>query len=442
MNKNGEEARLYLQQAKRQQNVQELASQIPDPLRLTSSYCNRSSLYQMVEAALSTLSDNDLEGGRGKQVVNFISSLYDPKSYWTFQENMTRIVKRIGFAKEHDLDRRDSGLSYASSSAFSTNSHTATHVDLPKRLTIFVKQWRDTLLFSQQTSTPAVEKMTKMQQEEQLYVYWMSVRALWRDSDPFRDPQTPSRDGHVDDVDDADDDDLLKLTNEYLEYPDPTQATIDVKALEKFLLAEMERRKEELGLIGPVEWATHTDSLLKKLLAPFLGFDEKDRRWETCMGMGKAVNVVTQKLGRGALALVKRTTICNVHASLLTQILPIIVNGDPQLKELLRSVDDYFLQALRGTDMRLRKENVERFLRIGSVGQLISVCSANANGLNGILGPSLVRSLDNNDSNEKGAVKSNITKPSTTAPADTNDDETLFILFGSCLDLVPVWQQP
>lgn len=108
---------------------------------------------------------------------------------------------------------------------------------------------------------------------------------------------------------------------------------------------------------------------------------------------------------------------------MLTRILAIIVSRDPQLKELLLSVDEYFLQSLRGTDMRLRKENVERFLRIGSVGQLISVCSANANGLNSILGPSLVCSLDNNDSNGQGAVESNVAEQSTTAPAGTNDDD-------------------
>ncbi|KAI4266748.1 MAG: hypothetical protein L6R38_008566 [Xanthoria sp. 2 TBL-2021] len=95
-----------------------------------------------------------------------------------------------------------------------------------------------------------------------------------------------------------------------------------------------------------------------------------------------------------------------------TRILPIITAHDPQLKALLHSIEKNFL------DLRLHKLDVERFLRIGSIEQLIRVCSANANGLDGILGVPSGFNLDNQGLMDVGSAV-----PSTGAPASTSDDE-------------------
>ncbi|KAL8747640.1 MAG: hypothetical protein Q9184_007572, partial [Pyrenodesmia sp. 2 TL-2023] len=117
-------------------------------------------------------------------------------------------------------------------------------------------------------------------------------------------------------------------------------------------------------------------------------------------------------LGWGALAIVKRENLRRIGPRILERILPILTAHDPQLKVLLHSIEKNFLH------LRLHKVDVERFLRIRSVEQLTRVCSANANGLDGILGAPSGFNFDN-----QGSMDVDSAAPSTGAPASTSDDE-------------------
>lgn len=78
-------------------------------------------------------------------------------------------------------------------------------------------------------------------------------------------------------------------------------------------------------------------------------------------------------------------SIRSIGPEMLLSILPVIAANHPELKETFKSIERVFIHPLRGSDMRLRVEDVGHFLRINGVDQLRRVCAADKNGLKGVL---------------------------------------------------------
>ncbi|KAL8991933.1 MAG: hypothetical protein Q9169_007520 [Polycauliona sp. 2 TL-2023] len=405
-----------------------IASQIHNPLRLTSSYRDRAAIYHTVEALLSIPENGELSRKRQNEITEFVTSIYNPRTYWVFHDNIIKVIRRTGYANAvNDIDRRISTGTLAGSSAITSDPGTAHDLDPPKCLVKLVDQWRNTVQFSHQSATPTVARMAKMRKEEQLYIYWRRIRTLWKDSDPDWDPENPYRDGlgaeqeHVDGSDDDDEGPLMSTTGYGLDYDDPSQAQSEAEALAKFLRTQMEQRKEELHLKRTPRWEKHTLKLLRSLLAPLLGLDETERMWSTTIGIGKAVHLISQSLGWGALAVVKRENVRLIGSPVFKRILPVICTHDPQLKGFFKLIERSYLQPLQGPNMCVRKEDVENFLAIKSQEELIRTCAVNEHGLSGILRPS-----EKPISNGQGAaVEANIASPPSTAapPPGFNDDD-------------------
>ncbi|KAL8760781.1 MAG: hypothetical protein Q9184_003052 [Pyrenodesmia sp. 2 TL-2023] len=113
---------------------------------------------------------------------------------------------------------------------------------------------------------------------------------------------------------------------------------------------------------------------------------------------------------------------------MLECILPTITANDPELTEILQTVERIFPQPLRSPNPPLRLEKVENFIRFDSMTRMWMSCGLNANGLNSILSAQ----PDDNESTSLGdTIPSPLGALSYKLPADPladidNDDEAIY----------------
>ncbi|KAL8917479.1 MAG: hypothetical protein Q9208_007924 [Pyrenodesmia sp. 3 TL-2023] len=370
------------------------AAQLPDPLRLTSRAPDKESLFYTLSLLFAMPGNGQLSPARRGDITNFAGSLFDTASYWTLHNNILRYVEATGFrddsghGHESNVDRRDSIASFDSSRTPSVDSRSDSGPEVPPLLTVFAKQWRGHIRFSYQTSTTAVVRLTRMKHEEQCYLHWCTLRAIWKASDPGRDHDSNLDHNNFDDPEGEEDEALSPTLDAaaHLEWSGSAGAENDSTGLVRFLTDQMEQRKSELNLRRSPQYEAHTVRLLKSLVAPFLGLTATEHMWRKTMTMGRAVHAVVRQLGPGALAVLKRESIRCLGPEMLERILPTITAYHPELTQILQTVERVFLELLRGPDPRLRSEDVENFIRIDSMTRMWTLCDLNAHGLNGILG--------------------------------------------------------
>lgn len=287
------------------------ATQLPNPLRLTSRLPDKEFLCRTVRLLFAMPGNDQLSRVRRGDITSFVGSLFDKASYWALHNNMLRQVEKTGFRTESadglDIDRRDSMASFASSRTPSVDSQSDSGLKAPPFLTMFAEQWRGFLQFSYQTSSTAAVRLTRMKHEEQCYLHWCTLKALWKASDPGRDHNNSHDNTNVDDSE-GEEDGALPRTTAHLEYTDPEAIQRDSRALLQFLTDQMEQRKPELNLRRSPQHEAHTVRLLKTLVAPFLGLTATENLWRKTMTIGRSVHAISRGLGAGALVLVKRET--------------------------------------------------------------------------------------------------------------------------------------
>ncbi|KAI4260674.1 MAG: hypothetical protein L6R35_007429, partial [Caloplaca aegaea] len=356
------------------------ASEIPDPLRLGSWSSNKEDLLKTL-GKLTEISVNDERRtvNSGVKVVRFVGALFDPSSYWMLRQNMFAYVERTGFRQTGVFDEAETDHQYGIGAIApdfpighdpAKDARPNAPLKAKEYLDMFAEQWRCFSKFSQQTSTKAVINLTRMRHEELCYSYWCKLQVVWwksnpgyetKDNDPdLNDPEVggyESLSPSLSNADDVNDD------------ADSTDIQIDTDAMLEFLTGQMKLRKVELKLRSP-EHQAHTVHLLKKLVAPFLGLEVTPRMWTNTMKAGRIVRAVQQILGWGAFAVVKWESIRSIGPEMLLRILPVIAANHRELKETFKSIERVFIHPLRGSDMRLRVEDVGHFLRINGVDQL------------------------------------------------------------------------
>ncbi|KAL9024264.1 MAG: hypothetical protein Q9196_006640 [Gyalolechia fulgens] len=381
------------------------AAQLPDILRLTARLVDKESLFNTLSLLYALPGNGQLSPARRGDIVSFVGSLFDKASYWTLHDNIIAYIERTGFRSAEsgngsNINSRGRIARFESSRTPSVDSQFDSILAAPPLLTMFAKQWRGFVQFSYQTSTAAAVKLTRMKHEEQCYLHWCTLRAIWKASDPGRNDNNK--------LDDSEGEGDERTTNgtTHLEYTDPAVAENESTALLQFLTDQMEQRKSELKLRRSPQYEAHTVRLLKSLVAPFLGLTATPTLWRKTMTMGRAVHTVVRLLGSGALAVVKRersvtftSILCDfpcrpltlssircLGPEMLERILPTIRAKHPELRQILQTVGRGYVQPLLGPDPRLRLEDVGSFIRIDSMARMCVLCSINANGLNGILG--------------------------------------------------------
>ncbi|KAL8828108.1 MAG: hypothetical protein Q9170_006743 [Blastenia crenularia] len=367
-----------------------IAAQLPEPLRLTCRVIDKHPISHTLELLYAMPGNSGLSPSRQGDILSFFGSLFDKASYWTLHNSMGRHAERMGCRPESadglEVDRKDSLISTESSRSASVTSRSDSGPRAPPLLAMFADQWRASVQFSCQTSTAAVVRLTQMIREEQCYLHWCALQAMWKASDPGRDHDSSHDNSNVDN---GEEDGILPLSVDlvnHVGYPDCTIAETDSDALLNFLIEEMERRKSELKLRNSPHYEAHTVKLLKSLVAPYLGLTITGNLWRKTMTMGRAVRAVVQELGLGALAVLKRESIRLLGPEMLERILPTIATNHPELKQILSTIESVYLQPFRSPDPRLRVENVKDFILIRSVEQMWESCASHPNGLNGILG--------------------------------------------------------
>ncbi|KAL9016633.1 MAG: hypothetical protein Q9185_006045 [Variospora sp. 1 TL-2023] len=371
------------------------ASEIPDPLRLGSWSSNKEDLLKTL-GKLTEISVNDERRtlNSGVKIIRFVGALFDPSSYWMLRQNMFAYVERTGFRQTGVFDGAKTDHQYGIGAIApnfpighdpAKDARPNAPLKAKEYLDRFAEQWRYFSKFSQQTSTKAVINLTRMRHEELCYSYWCKLQALWWKSNPGY--ETKNNDHDLNDPEVGGYESFLSsLSNagDVNDDADSTDIQIDTDAMLEFLTGQMKFRKVELKLRSP-EHQAHTVHLLKKLVAPFLGLEVTPRMWTNTMKAGRIVHAVQQTLGWGAFAVVKWESVRSIGPEMLLRILPVIAANHPELKETFQSIERVFIHPLRGSDMRLRVEDVGHFLRINGVDQLRRVCAADQNGFKGVL---------------------------------------------------------
>ncbi|KAL8903643.1 MAG: hypothetical protein Q9207_003792 [Kuettlingeria erythrocarpa] len=424
------------------------ATQLPDPLRLTARLPDKEVLCRTVRLLFAMPGNDQLSRPRQGDITSFVGSLFDKGSYWALRNNMLRYVERTGFRTESadglDRDRQDSIASIASSRSPRIDSQSDSGLKAPPFLTMFAEQWRGFVQFSCQTSSTAAVRLRRMQHEEQCYLHWCTLKALWKASDPGRDHNSIHDNDNVEDSEDEEEG-ALPRTTAHLDSTNPAAVEGGSRALLQFLTDQMEQRKAELNLRRSPQNEAHTVGLLKILVAPFLGLTSTENLWRKTMLIGRCVHAIARGLGAGALVLVKRETalhsIRRLGPEMLERILPTISANHPELTQILQTIERVYLEPLRGPDPRLQSVDVGEFMRIDSMEQMWYNCGTNANGLDGILGAG-AQPCDNEptsagryDTTHPFGTSSNQSQADALADLD-NDDEAIYNV-RELLDLGP-----
>lgn len=291
------------------------ASEIPNPLRLSSWSSNKEDLLKTL-GKLTEISVNDERRtvNSGVKIIRFVSALFDPSSYWMLRQNMFAYVERTGFRQTGIFDGAKTGHQYGIGAIApnflighdpAKDARPNAPLKAKEYLDMFAEQWRYFSKFSQQTSTKAVINLTRMRHEELCYSYWCKLQVLWWKSNPGY--ETKNNDPDLNDPEIGGYERLSpSLSNaDYVnDDADSTDIQIDTDAMLEFLTGQMKLRRVELKLRSP-EHQAHTVHLLKKLVAPFLGLEVTPRMWTNTMKAGRIVRAVQQTLGWGAFAVVK-----------------------------------------------------------------------------------------------------------------------------------------
>ncbi len=289
------------------------ATQLPDPLRLTARAPEKEGLSRTVRLLFAMPGNDQLSRSRQGDITSFVGSLFDKGSYWALRNNMLRHVERTGFRTENadglDRDRleKTSIASFASSRSPSADSRLGSGLKAPPFLTMFAEQWRGFVQFSYQTSSTAAVRLRRMQHEEQCYLHWCTLKALWKSSDPGRDHNSSHDNNHFEDSE-GEEDGAFPRPTAHLDCTDAAAVEGGSHALLHFLTDQMEQRKSELKLRRSPQHEAHTVGLLKTLVAPFLGLTSTENLWRKTMLIGRCVHAIARGLGAGALVLVKRET--------------------------------------------------------------------------------------------------------------------------------------
>ncbi|KAI4261533.1 MAG: hypothetical protein L6R42_003265 [Xanthoria sp. 1 TBL-2021] len=328
----------------------------PALLPLTSVLSGKDVIQRTMGLLKSGPDGHELSPDKAKRVCELFESLFSVKAWWELHCCMTSYVEASGFCKaetQEESDRRDSIVSLASSDYSSGVDCSSSPGPGQHYLKDFVLQWRSLRHFSNNTLKPGLTTMKKMRYEEHLYVYWRRLLQVWTS---YHIPRDDNRKGDVED-----DEPGFELDHS------PDEADHLMRILHQLL----EERKYELGLTQPHTEIAHTSMLLKRLVAPLLGFRVADNNFDQLFS-----NTLSN-------AIVRKGILRIIGPKLLTHSLPRLTRDHPSLRTCLDTVNEIFLNPL-SEGKQLDYERVGTFLRIRSKDELFNFCEGHKDGLSGL----------------------------------------------------------
>ncbi|KAL8900036.1 MAG: hypothetical protein Q9192_001281 [Flavoplaca navasiana] len=345
----------------------------PGLLRLTSSLSGKDVIQRTMALLESGPDRHELTPDKAKHVRGLFESIFSVKAWWELHCCMKSYVGASAFYKaetQEDSDRRDSIASLASSVNSCCVGCSSSPGPGQYYLKDFVQQWQSLRHFSNNTLKPALTNMKMMRYEEHLFVYWQRLLQVWTSYHiPRENNNNNNSKGDVED-----DEPMFELDHS----PDEADHLMTI------LHEQLEARKCELGCEQPHAEIAHTSMLLKRLVAPLLGFRVADENFHKLFSNtllnGKSVFTLTRHLGPGAIAIVRKGILRKIGAKSLNQILPQLTTDHPSLRKCLDTVNEIFLNPL-SQGKQLDYDRVGTFLKITSKDELFKSCERHEGGL-------------------------------------------------------------
>ncbi|KAL8726418.1 MAG: hypothetical protein Q9166_006731 [cf. Caloplaca sp. 2 TL-2023] len=371
------------------------------PLRLSETPVTRAALEQTTRSILSAIGFAALGTKRQEAVllavVDFIRGLFDAESWWELHRSIVKSFDRSGVSESTnetytEMDRqplaecRDKHETNIRNNAKDPQPQTdRPNSRKPDYIITFTRTWGEAHIWTQRN---AIAGLTTMMYEQSIYTYWITLLAVWY--------RLPGPKGFYRNV----------YTDEEKD-PLSDEESLEVEAfLERELLV---RRVELCGNRSPTE-TPKTESLLKTLIAPHLGFPVGkleamsdpptkgrrprrqhainkgfDRKWNNTVARGKVVAVVFNSLEPGALAVIQKRSLLSLGAPLLKIVIHKLNAGFPWLKGFLKTITEVVYNPIT-TGHKLSYASVGAFAEVKSVEELIEVCANRDDGLNSLFG--------------------------------------------------------
>ncbi|KAL8728200.1 MAG: hypothetical protein Q9166_005548 [cf. Caloplaca sp. 2 TL-2023] len=409
--------------------------------------------HESLERTIRQISDmNDIfktKPNKQKALIELLTTLVVPETYWSIHHNMCKVVSIIGFPDIDGGCRRGSTISYIPSDGGSNSgSLSPLGGQPPACFRNFVQKWHQSTNFSRDTANPAVVQMMKMWNEKECYIYWQLLLTTWKGTKVNDEDDAVDHKAMDPDASSATDQEEPAIQGDGNLQEPMNHPPEDINALHQFLRQEYDRRKPELEFRYKNGFADRSAIFLKALLAPYLGFSTPknlmaegdsvakarakatgkmfDKQWNNTMNRGKIAEVWCREMGSGALCITKKKTLESLGYPVLTQILPIIAQNHPQTTEILDSLYKVFLSPLQSGGSLLFKE-VGEFLRIDSIEKMVAVCGRHPTGLKGLLegesSPAISPPLSSQTQSSQGQLTNLLTPPSTVkTPRQSNQN--------------------
>ncbi|KAL8644108.1 MAG: hypothetical protein Q9210_007421 [Variospora velana] len=339
------------------------------PLRLGAPQVDSSILDCTLTGIFSLPEIIRLDSTHKQTLARFVLSLFAPANWWHLRNIICKVVASSGF---RNTER--SGLDQPQAKPRS---------EKPQCVQDYIASWQQNRGACQNSAHPDVTKILKMNNEMQLYVYWCCLQRVWlktrHDYNPDRAHDEPD-----------------ESNSECLGGEDARISADQEAELVDFFDHEVKRREKSLGH----EMRTRSVAVLKSLMAPYLGYsfplgtEATARRapatdnmfntlWSRTNVRGKRNYILTRNLGWGAFAIAKSSHLVNLGSNILSQILPIVRDNHPYLREIFATVYDIFIYPITWGSLLLYQD-IGSFIHIKSKEELIQVCKEHPNGLNGI----------------------------------------------------------
>lgn len=304
------------------------------PLKLMRHCIDKPFLNSVLGSMQSQAWYPDLSPLAQETALRFVAHLFAPATYWKLHEDMKAVISR-----SNGLCAVDPSLLPSAGDYGNGPDGLEMKRSLPAALQGLIKSWNANTRSQVEKASIEVKRMMDTIREKDCFMYWIRTFIAWAPSHAITVLEGISGhdDGNEDTVGDNNGD---RARNN--------------QALRKFFEAEFDRRQQELGLKSRDNETGRTDSILKKLIAPFLGFgvpmpggsqerprnhadaiyeqkelelarkkEQKrfDKAWNNTMVRGKTAYAIDRHLGQGAFLILQKNLSTILGTSNLIKIL-------------------------------------------------------------------------------------------------------------------------
>ncbi|KAL9593356.1 MAG: hypothetical protein Q9219_007587 [cf. Caloplaca sp. 3 TL-2023] len=339
------------------------------PLRLGALHIDNVIISATLEQIFGLNDVIALSAEHKQTLTRFVLSFLAPERWWDLRNVICKVVASSGFRNTARLEPQKAAKD--------------PEKERPQCLQNYIDSWHQQRVLCQLTAHRTVTTMLKMKNEMQLYIYWCRLQRIWlkmpKDSDATRVDEGP------------------EINNDCLGGDDAHISAEQEEELVKFFSYELEQREKRLGRKAQ---RTRTIGVLKSLVAPYLGYslplavEGVGRRGATAKNMfdtllskinvrGKECYILQRSLGLGSFAIAKTSHLSTLGSRILCQILPVVRDNFPYLREIMSTVYEVFVHPI-AWGFLLLYQDIGSFVHVPSKAALIKVCEDHPNGLKGV----------------------------------------------------------